>query len=388
MDAGRGDFMAKFFGEIMPMVEAARPVAKVSARTTAEEQKLKDGILTALSQIKATGSFAPFKSVFDPFERRLVVQNVGPIKFPITKLQTRQLIKRARQAPYDKGNETLVDTSSEITQDHSPGPWKAWREFSNAMLKDIATDLGISTTSGQSIYAEPYKLLIHEEGAMFKAHTRHGENPRHAEPLRRTVTKWLQEPAQPKALFNVLSYTYTPASLSMRHLKSLDLLQTQILHHLSTSLPSASTSPPSNEKNTSPAPTTLTASSQARGVQEQVARQSGRQTHLYRVTALVLVATRTVPVSVDDDDDENVTPGVAESGAAESGIDVPAAAAPDVATPGVAATAENGRHIRVPVSPSRMVGAVRPSTMRNGYVPLEIVRDAVKRAREELGMNP
>ncbi|CAP73318.1 uncharacterized protein PODANS_2_7100 [Podospora anserina S mat+] len=39
------------------------------------------------------------------------------------------------------------------------------------MLKDIATDLGISTTSGQSIYAEPYKLLIHEEGAMFKAHT-------------------------------------------------------------------------------------------------------------------------------------------------------------------------------------------------------------------------
>ncbi|KAK4669911.1 uncharacterized protein QC763_0037360 [Podospora pseudopauciseta] len=47
------------------------------------------------------------------------------------------------------------------------------------MLKDIATDLGISTTSGQSIYAESYKLLIHEEGAMFKAHTRHGENPRH-----------------------------------------------------------------------------------------------------------------------------------------------------------------------------------------------------------------
>lgn len=111
-----------------------------------------------------------------------------------------------------------------------------------------------------------------------------------------------------------------------------------------------------------------------------------RATHLYRVTALVLVATGTVPVSVDDDDEENVTPGVAESGAAASGIDVPAAAAPDVATPGVAATAENGRHIPVPVPPSRMVGAVRPSTMRNGYVPLEIVRDAVKRAREELGM--
>lgn len=121
MDAGRGDFMAKFFGEIMPMVEAARPVAKVSARlanqrayskgTTAEKQKPKDGILTALSQIKATGSFASFKSVFDPLERRLVVKNVGPIKFPITKLQTRQLIKRARQAPYDKGNKTLVDTS-------------------------------------------------------------------------------------------------------------------------------------------------------------------------------------------------------------------------------------------------------------------------------------
>lgn len=111
-------------------------------------------------------------------------------------------------------------------------------------------------------------------------------------------------------------------------------------------------------------------------------------THLYRVTALVLVATGTVPVSVEDDDDENVTPGVAESGAAVSGIDVPAAAAPDVATPGVAATAENCRHIRVPVPPSRMVGAVRPSTMRNGYVPLKIVRDAVKRAREELGMNP
>ncbi|KAK0739414.1 hypothetical protein B0T21DRAFT_255276, partial [Apiosordaria backusii] len=39
------------------------------------------------------------------------------------------------------------------------------------LLKEIAADLGISTNARQSIVAQPYKLLIYEEGAMFKAHT-------------------------------------------------------------------------------------------------------------------------------------------------------------------------------------------------------------------------
>lgn len=104
----------------------------------------------------------------------LVIEDVGSIGVPISEHDAKRLISASRQAPFGKGRETFVDTTVrqtwEIDAARISFQHPKWPSHLQEAI-DLATQqLGIAKSS-QQIRAELYKLLIYEEGAMFKAHT-------------------------------------------------------------------------------------------------------------------------------------------------------------------------------------------------------------------------
>ncbi|KJK80992.1 hypothetical protein H634G_03525 [Metarhizium anisopliae BRIP 53293] len=132
---------------------------------------LMDDLLSALSSIKAPGSFASFGVLPQPPPAGLFVDDVGDITMPLSEVQARQLIAKARQAPYGKGSATIVDTAVRNTWELDSGQFRFqsphWPGFMRHLCAQVALNLGINAP----ITAQIYKMLIYEKGAMFKAHT-------------------------------------------------------------------------------------------------------------------------------------------------------------------------------------------------------------------------
>ncbi|KAF6809483.1 2og-fe oxygenase superfamily protein, partial [Colletotrichum sojae] len=141
-----------------------------------DRKSFEDDLCSALDNIKGTGSFASFLTTSYlsypavRLEPGLSVRDVGPITFPLGEAQARSLIAAARQAPYGRGSETIVDTSVRNTWELDPSqfdPSPNWPDIINRMSSKLAQDMGIDVP----VVADLYKLLIYEKGAMFKAHT-------------------------------------------------------------------------------------------------------------------------------------------------------------------------------------------------------------------------
>ncbi|RSM10967.1 hypothetical protein CEP52_003205 [Fusarium oligoseptatum] len=131
---------------------------------------LKDELLQAIENIQVDGTFASSAAV-NRLSAGVFVHGVGDIAMPLTEFQACQMIAKARQAPYGKGSETIVDTSVRNTWELDPGQFElrdpTWIAQLQILCKQVAKTLGINGT----IKAELYKMLIYEKGAMFKAHT-------------------------------------------------------------------------------------------------------------------------------------------------------------------------------------------------------------------------
>lgn len=132
---------------------------------------LKEDLLAALQSIQTSGSFASFNALRDAPPAGLFVQDVGDISMPLNETQAGQLIAKARQAPYGRGSDTIVDTSVrntwELDADQFDFRDLGWPTFLQRVCTRVSRELGINAP----IRAELYKMLIYEEGAMFKAHT-------------------------------------------------------------------------------------------------------------------------------------------------------------------------------------------------------------------------
>ncbi|KAK3368820.1 hypothetical protein B0T24DRAFT_533126 [Lasiosphaeria ovina] len=125
----------------------------------------------ALDSVQAAGTFAAFTKIKEANIKPFFVQDVGPVGFPLQESTARQLIEKARQAPYGKGSETFVDTSVRNTWELDASQLDhmvpQWTPTVDDACKWAAKQLGITVP----ITAQLYKMLIYEEGAMFKAHT-------------------------------------------------------------------------------------------------------------------------------------------------------------------------------------------------------------------------
>ncbi|CAH0055571.1 unnamed protein product [Clonostachys solani] len=151
--------------------DAASPASDLS--TDAFRGGIKVDLLGALSEIKVSGSFASFRPLVRPPDCGLTVDGVGPVSITndLHEAQAKQMIAMAAQAPYGKGSETIVDTAVRNTWELDPQQFRfldnRWHNYVQTLCAYAALDLGINTT----IRCEIYKMLIYEQGAMFKPHT-------------------------------------------------------------------------------------------------------------------------------------------------------------------------------------------------------------------------
>ena len=104
------------------------------------------------------------------FAPSLEVDGVGPIALPLLPVQAEQLIAVAEQAPYGRGEETLIDTSVRRTWQIDAARVRIggrhWTRDLEAIVQQTAEGLGVT----QPVVAELYKLLVYDQGSFFVSH--------------------------------------------------------------------------------------------------------------------------------------------------------------------------------------------------------------------------
>ncbi|EXJ91766.1 hypothetical protein A1O3_00316 [Capronia epimyces CBS 606.96] len=87
---------------------------------------------------------------------------------------------RARQSPFGKGAETVVDTSVRKSWQLDPTQFSLrnpkWKAMMDQILQKVDTGLHLHC-GAESVSAELYKLLLYEEGAFFKPHKDSEKSP-------------------------------------------------------------------------------------------------------------------------------------------------------------------------------------------------------------------
>ncbi|MEY3289044.1 MAG: hypothetical protein RLZZ419_1286 [Pseudomonadota bacterium] len=128
-----------------------------------------DQIFDSLQTVKRPGDFYATGSL-DIFLPQLEVTGVGRIALPLLSTQAEQLVAMAEQAPYGRGQETLVDTDVRRTWQIDAGQvtikGKHWSENLTTIVSRCAAGLGVSG----EVQAELYKLLVYDAGSFFVSH--------------------------------------------------------------------------------------------------------------------------------------------------------------------------------------------------------------------------
>lgn len=122
----------------------------------------------ALDLIQAFGEFAA-KTTYTQFANPGIQINDTLIALPLDPNQVTLIRDASRQAPFGRGDKTLIDTSVKDTWELDSSKFRianpAWEEFMGTALEDVSQSLGVS-----NIKAELYKLLLYEKGSFFKRH--------------------------------------------------------------------------------------------------------------------------------------------------------------------------------------------------------------------------
>ena len=134
---------------------------------------LRSNVLQGILDVQITGSFATFATCENFVPPGVVVDGIGAIRLPLSSDDAQSLIRASRRAPFGKGSQTLIDETVRKTWEidgsqisFSNPAWPTWLE---GVVKKAAKELGAAIDPG-SVRAELYKMLLYEEGAMFKPH--------------------------------------------------------------------------------------------------------------------------------------------------------------------------------------------------------------------------
>jgi len=130
--------------------------------------------MAALGKIDRPGSFCA-SGTASPVLPGLEVQGVAEVGLPLSKSQAAELKRVCRQAPYGKGEQTLVDTDVrrvwQLDADRFKLTNPEWQNFLKATISTIQTELGLEE---QKLEPHLYNLLLYKKGRFFKPH-RDGE---------------------------------------------------------------------------------------------------------------------------------------------------------------------------------------------------------------------
>lgn len=128
-----------------------------------------DRLLDLLDRLEPAGDFCTWGAL-PMMLPGLEVEGVGPVPLPIQPAQARELVRVAAQAPYGRGQETVVDTQVRRVWQLEPGQFElrnpAWAETVDAAVQAVQ---GAFAIPGK-IEAHLYKLLVYEKGSFFVAH--------------------------------------------------------------------------------------------------------------------------------------------------------------------------------------------------------------------------
>ena len=123
-----------------------------------------------LSDVKRPGDFFMAGTMEIPMPR-VEVKGVGTLSFPIPVPQIAALVQHATQAPYGRGEETVVDTSVRNVWQIAPGAikisGKSWAGNFENILSKVTAGLGCQDAK---VSAELYKMLVYDRGGFFLAH--------------------------------------------------------------------------------------------------------------------------------------------------------------------------------------------------------------------------
>lgn len=138
------------------------------------ETPIRQNLLEAIEKIDRPGTFCTH-GVMPPILPGLEVAGIGAIALPLDKHFAGEVKKHARQAPYGKGTQTLVDTDVrlvwEIDADQVALANPDWPSAVKRLLQTVQVELGLAD---QKLEAHLYKLLLYETGSFFLDH-RDGE---------------------------------------------------------------------------------------------------------------------------------------------------------------------------------------------------------------------
>ena len=100
----------------------------------------------------------------------LDVEGVGRVGLPLPEVQARQLIEVAEAAPYGRGTETVLDQDYRRTWQIDASRFSlhgdAWQRDLDEIVHRATQGLGVKG----EVEAQPYKLLIYDEGCFFLPH--------------------------------------------------------------------------------------------------------------------------------------------------------------------------------------------------------------------------
>jgi len=121
-----------------------------------------------LDAIETCGDFAT-KHQYSQFANPGLRVGDTLIALPLDPAQVPLIRDASRQAPFGRGDETLVDTSVRNTWELDTSKFRisnpAWSTFVANALRDVSQSLGMS-----GVKTELYKLLLYEEQSFFKRH--------------------------------------------------------------------------------------------------------------------------------------------------------------------------------------------------------------------------
>lgn len=126
-------------------------------------------LATALSNVERPGDFCT-SGVVDIHPPGLEVEGVGPVALPLLPVQAEALVAVADQAPFGRGDQTILDPTVRRTWQIDSGRVRLtsrhWPGILDGIVARVADGLGVSGP----VTAELYKLLVYDAGGFFLSH--------------------------------------------------------------------------------------------------------------------------------------------------------------------------------------------------------------------------
>jgi len=126
-------------------------------------------LFTVLHNVQRPGQFYA-TGTLEIFPPQLEVEGVGRIALPLLQMQAEQLVAAAEQAPYGRGQETLVDTEVRRTWQIDASRVKLGGRHWQKTIDDIVSRAALGLGVNGKVNAELYKLLVYDADSFFISH--------------------------------------------------------------------------------------------------------------------------------------------------------------------------------------------------------------------------